>query len=260
MTAPPPLSLVAERVTAGYAHTPVLHDLSLAAAPGAVLGLIGPNGAGKTTLLRTLSGVHRPLSGHVRLGEASVPDLPARQRARQIAFVPQGVVIPVPFTVAEIAAMGRLPYVGGWAPLTPNDEQAVANALEQVGLRDKAERSMHTLSAGEQQRALLALALAQQPRVLLLDEPTAHLDLHHAWRLMEMIRELAARERLIVVLSTHDLSLAASCCTQLALLERGRLAACGAHTAVLQADLLSRAYGHPLAVSAVGDRWWVHPV
>lgn len=252
-----PLSAV--RATAGYRQTAVLHDLSLTAAPGEILGLIGPNGAGKTTLLRLLSGVHPPWSGRVLLGDQPLFGLAPRERARHIAFVPQGVTIPVPFTVADVAAMGRLPYIGGWAPLSAEDEVAVEQALEQVGLRDKANESIHALSAGEQQRALLALALAQEPRVLLLDEPTAHLDLHHAWRLMQLVRELARTQRLVVVLSTHDLSLAASTCTRLALLENGKLAAEGAREEVLRADLLTQVYGHPLTVTVANDHWWIHP-
>jgi iron complex transport system ATP-binding protein len=255
--APRPLSAV--RVTTGYRRIPVLHEISITASPGDVLGLIGPNGAGKTTLLRLLSGVHEPWSGRILLGDEPLEALSPRERARQVAFVPQGVSIPVPFTVADIVAMGRLPYVSGWAPLAPADESAVAAALEQVGLAAKAQASIHALSAGEQQRALLALALAQQPRVLLLDEPTAHLDLHHAWHLMQLVRDLARTQQLVVVLSTHDLSLAASTCTRLALIERGKLTAEGGREEVLRAERLSDAYGHPLAVTVANDRWWVHP-
>src|SRR5690606_26674103 len=115
----------------------------------------------------------------------------------------------------------------------------VTQAIEHVGLSAKANRSIHDISAGEQQRALLALALAQQPRVLLLDEPTAHLDLHHAWNLMRLIVELARREQLVVILSTHDLTLAADACTRLALISDGKLAAEGSREDVLRADLLT---------------------
>jgi iron complex transport system ATP-binding protein len=253
------VALSAVRVTTGYRRLPVLHELSVTAAPGEVLGLIGPNGAGKTTLLRLLSGIHEPWTGRVLLGDQPLAGFSPRERARHIAFVPQGVTIPVPFTVADVVAMGRVPYLSGWAPLAPADEAAVRQALEQVGLADRADTSIHALSAGEQQRALLALALAQQPRVLLLDEPTAHLDLHHAWHLMELVRDLARAQALVVVLSTHDLSLAASCCTRLALLEKGTLAANGSRDDVLRADLLSGVYGHALGVTVANDRWWVHP-
>lgn len=254
-----PHSLSAVRVTGGYRTKEVLHDISLAAAPGAVFGLIGPNGAGKTTLLRLLSGIIPPWSGRVLLGDQPVSSLAPRLRARHIAYVPQGITIPVPYTVADIVAMGRLPYGNEWARLSADDKAAIEYALDQVGLTQRANDSIHALSAGEQQRALLALALAQQPRVLLLDEPTAHLDLHHAWRLMQLVCELARTQHISVVLSTHDLSLAASLCTRLALLEKGRLIAEGRREHVLRADLLTQVYGHPLAVTVVEDRWWIHP-
>ncbi|MCO5062149.1 MAG: ABC transporter ATP-binding protein [Kiritimatiellae bacterium] len=258
MNAPtPPLSALG--LTGGYRKTEVLHDISLTATPGEVLGLLGPNGAGKTTLLRILSGVHAPWSGRVLLGERPLSSFAPRERAKQIAFVPQGVTIPVPFTVADVVAMGRLPYTSGWARLSDDDETAIAKALDDVGLGAKANTSIHDLSAGEQQRALLALALAQQPRVLLLDEPTAHLDLHHAWNLMRLVGNLAREQQLVVILTTHDLTLAAETCTRLALLEKGRLAAEGSREHVLRSDLLTQVYAHPLAVTIADNRWWIHP-
>ncbi len=255
----PPRPLSALNLVDGYRKVPILHDISLTAMPGEVLGLLGPNGAGKTTLLRLLSGVRAPWSGRILLGEQPLSALSPRERAKHIAFVPQGVNIPVPFTVANVVAMGRLPYTGGWARLTSDDEAAVARSLEHVGLTAKANNSIHDISAGEQQRALLALALAQEPRVLLLDEPTAHLDLHHAWNLMRLVGELAQKQQLVVILSTHDLTLAAATCTRLALLDKGKLAAEGSREDVLRADLLTQVYGHPLSVTVAQGQWWIHP-
>ena len=251
--------LAATALSAGYDGGLILREISFAAHPGDTWGLLGPNGAGKTTLLRVLSGIHQPISGHVAMGNQLVHQMPPMERARRIAFVPQGVTIPVPYTVRELVAMGRLPYVHEWAPLSEVDEQAVDRAIEQVGLVALRDRSLHTLSAGEHQRALIALALAQQPGVLLLDEPTAHLDLHHAWHVMSIIREIAVAQRLVVVLSTHDLTLAASFCTQLGLLEDGTLTAQGGRDTVLNAETLSRAYGQPLVVTEAGGKLWIHP-
>lgn len=252
--------LSALHIAAGYQRkSEILRDISLTAIPGQVYGLIGPNGAGKTTLLRVLSGVQRPWSGRVLLGDEQLDALSPRERAKQIAFVPQGVTIPVPFTVADVVAMGRMPYASGWAPLSPADETAVSAALEKVGLLTKVNTSIHALSAGEQQRVLLALALAQEPGVLLLDEPTAHLDLHHAWNLMRLVRELARAQQLVVVFSTHDLSLAAATCDRLALIEKGAFAAEGTREDVLRADLLTQVYGSPLAVTVASGQWWIHP-
>lgn len=252
-------ALSATQVNAGYGKRAVLRNISLTAHPGEVWGLLGPNGAGKTTLLRVLSGIHRPASGRVSLGTQPVHHMSPTERARHIAFVPQGVVIPVPYTVRELVAMGRTPYVREWAPLTATDEEAVDRALDHVGLTALQDRRLHQLSAGERQRALLALALAQQPSVLLLDEPTAHLDLHHAWRLMDLICGIASSQRLVVILSTHDLTLAASFCTRLGLLEQGALTAQGGREDILHAETLSRAYGHPLVVTGSGGKYWVHP-
>lgn len=252
--------LSALNLVAGYRKkAQVLHDISLTAIPGHIYGLIGPNGAGKTTLLRLLSGVHSPWSGRVLLGDQPLNTLAPRERAKRIAFVPQGVTIPVPFTVTDVVAMGRMPYISGWAPLSPEDESAVLSALDKTGLREKADESIHALSAGERQRALLALALAQEPDVLLLDEPTAHLDLHHAWNLVRLVGDLARTQQLVVILSTHDLSLAAASCARLALLEKGKFAAEGTREEVLRTDLLSCVYGHPLGVTVADGQWWIHP-
>ncbi len=252
-------ALAASGLSAGYGAREILRGISFRAEPGEIWGLLGPNGAGKTTLLRVLSGIHRPTAGLVSLGDRPVHQLAPRARARQIAFVPQGVTIPVPFTVRELVSMGRLPYTHEWAPLGAADEQAVDRAIERAGLRALQERRLHTLSAGEHQRALIALALAQEPGLLLLDEPTAHLDLHHAWQLMSLVREIASARRLVVVLSTHDLTLAARFCTRLALLESGAFTAVGARTEVLTAANVSRAYGEPLVVTEVGGNCWIHP-
>ncbi|MCZ7593267.1 MAG: ABC transporter ATP-binding protein [Kiritimatiellae bacterium] len=252
--------LSALNLVAGYRKkAQVLYDVSLTAIPGQVYGLIGPNGAGKTTLLRLLSGAHPPWSGWTLLGDRPLNTFTPRERAKRIAFVPQGVTIPVPFTVTDVVAMGRMPYISGWSPLSPEDESAVQTALEKVGLQEKADESIHALSAGERQRALLALALAQEPDVLLLDEPTAHLDLHHAWNLMRLVGDLARTQQLVVILSTHDLSLAAANCDRLALIEKGKFAAEGTREDVLRADLLSQVYGHPLAVTVTDGQWWIHP-
>jgi iron complex transport system ATP-binding protein len=255
----PAQPLVVTDLSAGYDGCVLLRGIELTAQPGETWGLLGPNGAGKTTLLRVVSGIKPPMSGRVLLGDRMVHRMAPADRARRIAFVPQGVTIPVPYTVRELVSMGRLPYVHEWAPLGDADERAVDRAIAQVGLTALQERRIHALSAGEHQRALIALALAQEPALLLLDEPTAHLDLHHAWHLMALIREIAAAQHLVVVLSTHDLTLASSFCTRLGLLEQGRLTLQGGREEVLTAGALSRAYGQPLVVTEAGGKCWIHP-
>ncbi|MBN1268597.1 MAG: ABC transporter ATP-binding protein [Kiritimatiellae bacterium] len=253
--------LEAAGVAAGYGSGLVLQDVSLAVAEGDCVGLIGPNGAGKTTLLRVLSGALPVASGEVRVMGRPVRAYTRRERSRVAAFVPQSLPVPVAFSVAELAAMGRTPYVSGWSRLSAADRAAVERAMEQTDVRHLADRSVGELSAGEMQRAIVAMALAQEPRILLLDEPTAHLDIHHAWGLMEIVRGLNRSQGLTVVMSAHDLNLAAEFCTRLVLLERGRVVAAGAAGTVLEEQVLSRVYRHPLVVlrPGPGDRRLVVP-
>jgi len=249
--------LRAEGLSAGYGSTPVLRSLSLEVAPGSVVALIGPNGSGKTTLLRVLSGVLRPTSGRVVLRDRDLAAWPARERARRIACVPQHVEVPVPYAVEELAALGRTPYVRGWTRLADADRRAIDEAIAAMELEALRGKSIDAVSAGERQRALLAMALAQQPEVLLLDEPTAHLDLHHAARLMQRVRALAAERGIAIVLSSHDLALAADSCDRLVLLDRGIIAAHGAPCDVLSAANLSSVYRHRLHAKSEDGHWWV---
>lgn len=235
-------------VSAGYGAEPVLRDISLEVTNGELVGVIGPNGAGKTTLLRVLSGVLPTERGRALLHGRDLRALRRREIAREMAFVPQSVSVPVAFTVEELVVMGRTPYVAGWSPLGAHDREVVTRAMETTDVLGLAGRLFDELSAGEQQRVIVAMALAQEPRVLLLDEPTAHLDIQHAWRLMELVGGLNRAQGLTVVLSSHDLNLAAEFCSRLVLLEHGRIVREGTPADVVTPDLLSRVYEHPLDV------------
>jgi iron complex transport system ATP-binding protein len=253
------LQLELRNVTAGYRDRVVLHDITCRIEAGALVGLIGPNGAGKTTLLRVISGYLQPQRGQVLLDNRDIREMPPRERSRYMALVPQTLHIPVPFSVAELAAIGRTPYLSGWSPLTARDKDAVRAALSATDLSGLQDRPVDELSAGERQLALVAMALAQETRVLLLDEPAAHLDIHHAWSLIELVRSLAYERNMAVVMTSHDLNLAGAFCTKLVLLEQGRVAAEGSRDEVLTEPILSRVYGQDMEIVQHGEIRLVHP-
>lgn len=181
------------------------------------------------------------------------------ERAKILAGVPQAIGAPVPLRVRDVVATGRLPHAGGWGSLGEADETAIRSALEAVAMTDKAERYVDELSAGEKQRAWLAMALAQEPEGLLLDEPTAHLDIHQAWHLLELLTARAGDARLAVIFSTHDLNLAAAYCSRVVVMNDGEIVADGGPADVYSEDLLSKVYGHPLDVQLTAEGPRVSP-
>jgi len=245
--------LEAEDVSATYDGRTVLNHISLRVHADGVVGLIGPNGSGKTTLLRLLSGALRCSAGIVRVMGQGVERFAKRDLARTLAFVPQAVEVPVAYTVADVVAMGRTPYVSGWAPLSSKDRDAVRRAMALMDVEALSERPIDELSSGERQRAIVAMALAQEPKILLLDEPIAHLDIQHAWTLMSLIAQMNREQQLAVVVSLHDLNLAAEFCPQLHLLDGGTTAASGAAAEVLDPAILARVYRHPIETIQRGD-------
>jgi iron complex transport system ATP-binding protein len=247
-------------ISAGYGEKPILDAVSFSVTAGSLLGIIGPNGAGKTTLLRVLSGALPFSTGSLLIRGKDARSFRRRELAQIVGFVPQTLDVPVAFTVAEFVAMGRTPYVSGWARLSRNDDAAIRTAMEMTDILGLEGRLIDELSAGEKQRAVVAMALAQEPQVLLLDEPTAHLDIQHAWNLMALIVKLNREHGVTVVLSSHDLNLAAEFCSHLLLMEEGRIVAHGTPLDVLDADRLSRVYAHPLEIATMpGDRRFVVP-
>jgi iron complex transport system ATP-binding protein len=224
------------------AATPLFDRLSLTLAPGEFAGIIGPNGSGKTTLLRLLAGLLRPDGGKVVLEDAELDALSPRLRARSIAVVLQEPSLLFNFSVLEIALMGRAPHLGLWGLEGADDFAAARRALAEVDLVGCEDRPVQELSSGERQRVFLARALAQEPRLLLLDEPTAFLDLKHALGLYEILRRLNRERGLTVVTVSHDLSLAARYAGRLILLDRGRIAADGAPGEVVTPARLREVY------------------
>lgn len=250
-----PPRLHAEKVQVQYAPgaPPVLAALSLALTPGVFTGVIGPNGSGKSTLVRALSRTLKPSGGAVLLDGADLyASHSARGSSQAIAVVPQDTSVSLDFSVQDIVRMGRAPYLPPrpFASETPADEQCVRAALKAARIEDLAERTVTTLSGGERQRVLLARALAQQPQVLLLDEPTANLDLRHQSETLTLARSLAHDGGLAVLAVLHDVNLAAAYCDRLVLLSHGEVAASGPPAEVLTAENLAAVY----------DVWvWVRP-
>jgi iron complex transport system ATP-binding protein len=252
--------LLAEKISAAYDTRQVLHDVSFSIGKGTILGIIGPNGAGKTTLLRILSRALPPLNGSLYINGKNLGTIRRTDLSKWLAFVPQSLNMPMAFTVLEFVALGRTPHVSGWSRLSSRDRAAIDKSLTATDLLGFENRLLDELSAGERHRALVAMALAQTPEILLLDEPTAHLDIHHAWKLMEIIRRQNQEEGTTVILSTHDLNLAAEFCTQLLLLEKGHKVAFGPPLEVLKPEELSRVYEYPLKVLRMDEDLCVRPV
>ena len=234
-------NLVISQLSAAYNQRPALHDVSLVAPAGQVVGLIGPNGAGKTTLLRVLSGTLAASAGSLRMGEADLQHMPASERARRVAVVPQLARLPEGFSVAEVVLMGRAPHLPRFGGERARDYAIARQAMQRTDLWNLAERPVSELSGGEQQRVLLARALAQEPQLLLLDEATAHLDLKHQIATLNVVRRLA-QTGMLVIATLHDLNLAALYADRLALLSDGRLLVYDTPERVLTPTWLRTAY------------------
>jgi len=246
-------------LSAAYGRTQVLHDVRLTIEPGGWLAVIGPNGSGKSTLLRSVLGFQAH-DGLVRIDGIATRDMPRRERARQMAYSPQRPVLPEAVSTRDYVALGRTPHRALLAPPRSVDRQVVEDVMERLGLDGMADRLLRTLSGGEQQRAVLARALAQQPRVLLLDEPTAALDLGHAQQVLDLVDRLRRQDRLTVVSSLHDLTLAGQYADRLALLSGGRVAVEGSPAQVLTATALQTHYGARAEIVASASGPVVLPV
>jgi len=225
------------------ARRPVLRGLDLVIGAGELVALLGPNGSGKTTLLRAIAGSLRRDAGRVALFGRDLNEWSSVALARRVAVLPQSLVLPDGFRVAELVEMGRAPHATRWFGSSAEDAEAVQRALADAGALDLAERHADELSGGERQRVLVAMALAQGPELLLLDEPTLHLDIAHQASLLATVARLRARRGLTVIAVLHDLNLAAAHALRATVLDSGRVVADGDPESVLRLELIRRVFG-----------------
>jgi iron complex transport system ATP-binding protein len=232
-----------ETVTCAYGGAAILRDVSVEVAAGEVVGLVGPNGSGKTTLVRAVSRALRPLAGLVRVSGRDPYAITAREAARLVAVVPQDVAPAFSFTVLEMVLMGRTPYLSALGKGGSEDWRRARAAMVATEVQHLADRPVEELSGGERRRVSLAQALAQDAPLLLLDEPTTHLDMRHVMEVLAIVRHLAEQEGKAVLAIHHDLNLASSTCDRLVALHRGQVVATGPPEAVVTAELLRTVYG-----------------
>ena len=232
------------RVFAGYRpDEPVIRGVDLELREGEFLGLIGPNGCGKSTLIRTITRVIPIHAGRIEIQGWNLDLLSRRRIARLIGVVPQEAVFAFSFSVRDIVAMGRHPYLGRFRGMGEEDERIVDQAMELTGISSLARRSILELSGGERQRVIVARALAQKPRILLLDEPTNHLDINHQVEVFDLLYQLNKEQGLALLCVTHDLNFAAGYADRVALMSEGRIVALGPADEVITPLLISRVYG-----------------
>ena len=236
--------LWADNVSFRYAAgAPLVVDgVTVRLGDGALAGILGPNGSGKTTLLRLLSGTRAPISGRVLLDDRPLDRLSRRDAARQIAVVPQETELAFEYCAIEIVLMGRHPHLGVFTVEGPGDVKIAEDAMAATGTSYLAERMFHELSGGEKQRVVIAAALAQSANLLLLDEPTASLDLGYQLEISSLLQRLNRDHGVTMAISTHDLNLAASICRELILMRDGRVLAAGPTTEVLTPENVKRLY------------------
>lgn len=248
----------ARGVVAGYGRRLVLHDCDVSISAGEVVAVVGPNGAGKSTLLRVLAGLLRPVSGDVLITGVPLASLSRPEIARRVAVVPQGVETLFPFTVRELVALGRTARLDALGRGSGDDAGAIARALGTLDLEVLAERRVDAISGGERQRVVLAMALAQETPVLLLDEPTVHLDPAHQLATMDLVLRLARRRGIGVLAVLHDLNLAALA-DRVVALAGGRVARSGPPSSVIEPDLVRAVFGEGWSVISHGERPFVLP-
>ncbi|KJS08994.1 MAG: histidinol phosphatase [Hoeflea sp. BRH_c9] len=238
--------VVAENLFWGVKRKTIVSDVSLSVARGETLGLIGPNGSGKSSLLRLLAGLRRPDSGRVAIHGQDIAQISRRALSQQIAFVQQNAATDTNVSVLDVVRLGRTPHRSALSGWSPEDQTAVALALERVDMSDRLAQAWQTLSGGERQRVHIARALAQSPKIMFLDEPTNHLDIHHQIEILRLVRDLD----LTSVVALHDLNLAAMFCDRIVVLDEGRVFASGTPEDVLTEPLLREVFRVEAGVSS----------
>lgn len=242
------VKLTLDQVSFSYGDTQVLHHIDLEVKQGEMVALLGPNGSGKTTLIKLASGVLHPQAGEIYLDGSNLRRLKRRQIAQRVAVVPQQFHMPFAFTLREVVLLGRTPFLKAFSDEGARDRQAVDSAMELIGIEKLRGRFFNELSGGERQKAILAMALVQEPRLLLLDEPTAHLDINHQTELLELVKRLNQEQGITVLGAMHDLNLAALYFQRLVLLKEGRIFADGPPNNVLTEETIKEVFSASVQV------------
>ncbi|EPF64804.1 Fe(3+) dicitrate ABC transporter ATP-binding protein FecE [Pseudomonas syringae] len=233
--------LKAQQLDIGYGSTRIVQDLSFSPPPAQVTALIGPNGCGKSTLLKAFARILTPQSGSLSLDGTAYGQLSANELARKVAFLPQVLPIPEGVSVRQLVAYGRSPHNSLWGRLSGVDQHSVDQALQRMELDTLAERPLADLSGGQRQRAWLAMILAQDAAIVLLDEPTTYLDISHQVELLDLMRELSAEGKTVITV-LHDINQACRYADHLAVMQGGRMVTCGAPSDVLTAELVCQVF------------------
>lgn len=236
------IGLTINNLVFSYNGKPVLKDISIEVKSGEFIGLVGPNGSGKTTLLKCITGVLSPQKGAVHLGGKNLKNLKSPEIARNVAVVPQGGSVDFDFSVKDIVLMGRHPHQGRFTISTKNDEKIVTDCLKITRTSEFENKSIMKLSGGEFQRVLIARSLAQQPKLLLLDEPTSHLDISHQLEIMDIMKNQNTKKKITIIGVFHDLNLASRYCKRLILLNKGEITADGSLESVLTTGNLRKVF------------------
>ena len=237
------------QVSFSYGDNPVLHHIDLVVEKGEMVALLGPNGCGKTTLLKLVSGVLRPTEGEIHLDGSILSRLKRGEVARRVAVVPQQFHMPFAFTVRDVVLLGRTPFHSLFSDEGERDHRVVDQAIEYLDIAALKGRFFNELSGGERQKAILALALAQEPKLLLLDEPTAHLDINHQVEIFDLVKSLNREQGLTVIGAVHDLNLAALYFDRVILLKQGRMFAEGPPAEVLTEKAIKEVFSASVLVT-----------
>jgi iron complex transport system ATP-binding protein len=247
------IELEMRHTTLGYYHQPVLRDISLKASPGEIVGLIGPNGSGKSTIIKALCRVMQPESGKITVNGRDISTIPRQELACQVGVVPQLPLLPSSFTAFEIVLMGRNPHLGLLQSESRRDLAMAWQAMEKTGTESLANRHINELSGGEIQCVLIARVLVQETEAILLDEPTANLDIGRQVEILDLIKKLCAENNLTVLAAIHDLNLAAQYCDRVILIHKGKVHAEGSPREVITEKNMKQVYGAENCV-------YTHPV
>jgi len=243
------INLAVENITLGYNHSPVVNNLSFELMPGEMVGLIGPNGCGKTSIIKAISRILALQSGMIKLNGEDMHRLPRGKLAKTLGVVPQSPYIPDTFTVSEVVLLGRTPHLGMFRTESAHDLAIAWESMRQTGVETLAERRMGELSGGERQRVTIARVLAQEPSAILLDEPTANLDISHQKDILRLIRGLCREKKLLVLIAIHDLNMAAQYCDRLILIKKGQIFANGTPWEVITPENIREVYGTDASVT-----------